>query len=294
MPRAVRRPVRPVLPAIYRYVASRLGPDIADDLAAETFLAAFRARSRFDAAQGSARSWLYGIATNMIGRHRRAEARRYRALARTPHGGPEYGEEDRIAEQVSARQLRGPLMQALARAGRGRSRRAAADLLGGLSYDEVATALAIAPGTVGSRLNRARRKVRARSRSATRPTKHRRCQLHDKDSNMHNTDDLELVRACWPASTGPHRSAPGPGPGCPPGAGRRDGGPAGQQPPAAVRAARPGPGAGVAGGGPPRRRPRRPCWSRLRAPGRRARPCGAAAATSPAPGAGAAPRSTSC
>ena len=29
-------------PAIYRYIARRLGPDGADDLVAETFLAAFR------------------------------------------------------------------------------------------------------------------------------------------------------------------------------------------------------------------------------------------------------------
>lgn len=146
---------------IYRYVASRLGPDIADDLAAETFLAAFRSRRRYDVAQGSARSWLYGIATNMIGRHRRAEARRYRALARTPPGGPEYGEEDRIAEQVSARQLRPALMQALAGLPAGDRDVLLLISVGGLSYDEVATALAIAPGTVGSRLNRARRKVRA-------------------------------------------------------------------------------------------------------------------------------------
>lgn len=146
---------------IYRYAAARLGPDAADDLAAETFLAAFRSRRRFDAAQGSARSWLYGIATNMIGRHRRAEARRYRALARTPRGGPEYGEEDRIAEQVSARQLRPALMQALAGLPAGDRDVLLLISVGGLSYDEVATALAIAPGTVGSRLNRARRKVRA-------------------------------------------------------------------------------------------------------------------------------------
>jgi hypothetical protein len=31
---------------VYRYVAGRLGPDAADDLAAETFLAAFRRRHR--------------------------------------------------------------------------------------------------------------------------------------------------------------------------------------------------------------------------------------------------------
>ena len=47
--------------AIYRYVAGRLGPDAADDLAAETFLAAFRRRHRFDPARGAVRPWLESV-----------------------------------------------------------------------------------------------------------------------------------------------------------------------------------------------------------------------------------------
>src|SRR5918997_1700455 len=50
---------------VYRYVAGRLGRDIADDLAAETFLIAFRRRDRFDPARASVRPWLYGIATTL-------------------------------------------------------------------------------------------------------------------------------------------------------------------------------------------------------------------------------------
>src|ERR671915_2470160 len=52
---------------VYRYVAGRLGRDVADDLAAETFLVAFRKRHRFDPARGSVRPWLYGIATTLVG-----------------------------------------------------------------------------------------------------------------------------------------------------------------------------------------------------------------------------------
>ncbi|MEU4547127.1 sigma factor [Nonomuraea dietziae] len=68
---------------IRRYVGRRLDLDIAEDLAAETFLIAFRRRDSFDATRGGIRPWLYGIATNLIGRHRRAELRRYRALSRS-------------------------------------------------------------------------------------------------------------------------------------------------------------------------------------------------------------------
>src|ERR1700761_8653711 len=61
---------------IYRYVAGRLGPDVADDLAAETFTDAFRKRAQFQPSRGALRPWLYGIATNLVARHRRLEAPR--------------------------------------------------------------------------------------------------------------------------------------------------------------------------------------------------------------------------
>jgi DNA-directed RNA polymerase specialized sigma24 family protein len=70
-------------PYIQRYVVRRLGQDAADDIVAETFLLAFRQRDTYDLARADARPWLYGIATNLIGRHRLAETRQYRALART-------------------------------------------------------------------------------------------------------------------------------------------------------------------------------------------------------------------
>jgi DNA-directed RNA polymerase specialized sigma24 family protein len=66
---------------IHGYVARRLGPGLADDVAAETFLVAFDRRDRYDAAYPFARPWLYGIASNLVSRHRRAEVRQYRALA---------------------------------------------------------------------------------------------------------------------------------------------------------------------------------------------------------------------
>ena len=62
-------------PRIQRYVLRRLGADAADDIVAETFLLAFRQRAGFDVARGDALPWLYGIATNLLGRHRRDEIR---------------------------------------------------------------------------------------------------------------------------------------------------------------------------------------------------------------------------
>ena len=146
-------------PAINRYITRRLGPDAADDLVAETFLAAFRRRDRYDISRADARPWLYGIATRLIGRHRRDEVRLLRAIARTgvdPAAEPVADEvTNRIAAQSASRELAGALA---------RLSQAQRDVLllvaSGLGYDEAALALAVPAGTVSSRLVHARRKVR--------------------------------------------------------------------------------------------------------------------------------------
>lgn len=88
---------------IYRYVAARIGPQAADDLASETFLVAFRKRDGFDPERGAVRRWLYGIATNLLADHRRSETRRLEALARVPVASPAESEHaDRVAARVTA------------------------------------------------------------------------------------------------------------------------------------------------------------------------------------------------
>jgi len=147
---------------ILRYVHARLGPDLAEDVTAETFLAAFRSRDRYDTARPDARPWLYGIAVRQIASHRRAEARYRRLLAAAP---PEIAAEDfgdRSAERVSAQRVR-PQLTAVLDALRRQDR----ELLllvawAGLSYEESAAALGITVSAVKSRLNR----IRMRTRSA--------------------------------------------------------------------------------------------------------------------------------
>lgn len=68
---------------ISRYATRRLGPQLAEDIVAETFLTAFRQRARFDRSRVDARPWLDGIAANLIRRHHRDEVRLLRALERT-------------------------------------------------------------------------------------------------------------------------------------------------------------------------------------------------------------------
>jgi DNA-directed RNA polymerase specialized sigma24 family protein len=129
---------------IHGYVARRLGPSLAEDVASETFLIAFDRRRRYDIAYPCARPWLYGIASNLVARHRRAEVRRYRALSRTNATHAVDSHAERVAGRLDARALRGRLV-AWAQ----------------LGLEEAARALGIPAGTARSRLHRARRRMRA-------------------------------------------------------------------------------------------------------------------------------------
>ncbi|WP_033261025.1 RNA polymerase sigma factor [Amycolatopsis vancoresmycina] len=142
-------------PEVYRYIAGRLGAQAAEDVAAETFLVAFDRRGKFDPARGDLRAWLFGIATNLVSRHRRKEARHYRALSRLDPREAAEGHENRVVDAVAAARVG----KALARLSAGERDVLLLVALGDLGYAEVAEALGISPGTVGSRLNRARKKL---------------------------------------------------------------------------------------------------------------------------------------
>jgi len=144
---------------VYRYVAGRLDTEAANDIAAETFLVAFGDRARFDPRRGGLRPWLFGIATNLVARHRRKEARHYAALARQAPEPLAYSEENRIIDAVVAGRLRPLLVRALATLPRGERDVVLLLALGQLSHEEISQTLGIPSGTVGSRLSRARKKL---------------------------------------------------------------------------------------------------------------------------------------
>lgn len=148
-------------PVIHRYVTRRLGPSVAEDVCAEVFLAAFRQRHRYAPDRLDARPWLFGIATNLVGRQRRAEVRALRALERTGADpvteGFEAGSDARLgAEAVNRR-----LAAALADLRPGYRDALLLVAWGDLTYEEIAVALGVPVGTVRSRVNRARSRMRA-------------------------------------------------------------------------------------------------------------------------------------
>jgi RNA polymerase sigma-70 factor, ECF subfamily len=145
---------------IHRYASRRLGATIAEDVVGETFLVAFRRRDSYDLAYRDARPWLFGIATNMIGRHRQAEVRFYRALTRTGVDPVIESPADDVVTRVAAAAQRQAIAAGLTKLSAAERNTVLLVDWAGLSYDEAANALGVPVGTVRSRLNRARRKVR--------------------------------------------------------------------------------------------------------------------------------------
>lgn len=146
--------------SIYQYLARRVGRDVAQDLGAETFVVAFGARSRYDLSRANARPWLYGIATNLIRRHRRSEIRMLNAFAKSV---PPVRIDDPI-EDLSTHMDHVDVLKrvATAFAKLDPEQRDALHLtaIEGLSYAEAAEALGIPVGTVHSRVARARLTLR--------------------------------------------------------------------------------------------------------------------------------------
>ncbi|RJL30991.1 RNA polymerase sigma factor [Bailinhaonella thermotolerans] len=146
-------------PAVHRYAVRRLGPDAGEDVVSETFLAAFQHRHRYDLERADARPWLYGIASNVIGKRRRDEVSLYRAYVRSGvHPAEVSG--GLVEHQADTLAVNRPLAAALLRLRAGDRDVLLLTAWAELSYEETAAALGIPVGTVRSRLNRARKKIR--------------------------------------------------------------------------------------------------------------------------------------
>ncbi len=139
---------------VHGYVQRRVGRDLADEVAAETFTRAFDRRRRYDLGHADARPWLLGIAANVLRRHWRTERRRIAAYDRAADNG------SAVAHAPSG------IAAELASALGDLSHRDREALLlftwADLSYEEIAVALGVPVGTVRSRIARARRLLRER------------------------------------------------------------------------------------------------------------------------------------
>jgi RNA polymerase sigma factor (sigma-70 family) len=146
---------------LLRYCRGRLDAEDAEDVVAQAFLVAHRRRDHYRPGGAGVRAWLFGIATNLIREHRRAEVRRLRALARLPAAMVWTADHaERAVERLDGSARGRRALAALA----GLSRRQRDVLLlyavAELTYEEIADAAGMPVGSVRSTLHRARTKIR--------------------------------------------------------------------------------------------------------------------------------------
>jgi RNA polymerase sigma-70 factor (ECF subfamily) len=150
----VERLFRTYHDGLVRYLTRRLGDrDWAEEVAQETFVRALRQERIV-----SERSWLYAVATNLVRDEARRDERRRRHL-------------QLLASEARAAELEPPGPTQLERAQEAALARRALDQLAerdrnallmreeGLDYDEIAEALGLSRGSVGTTLARARRRL---------------------------------------------------------------------------------------------------------------------------------------
>ncbi|KTR75143.1 ECF subfamily RNA polymerase sigma-70 factor [Microbacterium oxydans] len=147
--------------AVNAFATYRIGRHAAEDVLSETFLVAFRRRADFDTDVESAAPWLLGIASRLIRRHRSVEAKHWRSFAASVSQQDHSslgGLDDAMSRVDAEREVRSLKTRIAALAPKDRE-----TLLlyawQGLTYEEIAVALAVPVGTVRSRLNRVRTRL---------------------------------------------------------------------------------------------------------------------------------------
>jgi RNA polymerase sigma factor (sigma-70 family) len=159
-PAAFEAAFRQHFPLIYRFIARRVGTALAEDLAAETFAIAYRRRATFDPGLGSLRSWLFGIAANLVRHQWRAEQHLLALDARLVSEVDTSEGCDAADQRIIAALLAPRLAAALSQITADQREVLLLHAWAELSHEEIAAALEIAPGTVRSRLFRARAALR--------------------------------------------------------------------------------------------------------------------------------------
>jgi len=139
--------------ALVRYLTRRLGDrDWAEEVAQETFLRALRQETLTNE-----RAWLFAVATNLVRDEARKASRQRRQLALLAEEERESSVESQetTLERAQEAALARKAVDALAE----RDRLALLMREEGLDYGEIAEALELSPGSIGTTLSRARRRL---------------------------------------------------------------------------------------------------------------------------------------
>jgi RNA polymerase sigma-70 factor (ECF subfamily) len=138
---------------LVRYLTRRLGDrDWAEEVAQETFVRALRQTSI-----ENERAWLFAVATNLVRDEARKDMRRRKhlALLAEEHRDDVIEPEETTLERAQEAAMARKAVDGLAE----RDRLALLMREEGLDYNEIAEALELSPGSVGTTLSRARRRL---------------------------------------------------------------------------------------------------------------------------------------
>jgi RNA polymerase sigma factor (sigma-70 family) len=142
-------------------------PEVALDLVAETFAAAFAARHQCrERERAKAIAWIYGIAQKKLAHYYRRGAVERRALAKLGVEVPVISESEyeRIVELTGLEQLRGQLAQALADLPGDQRRAIELRIVAERTYAEVAAELGVSEQVARARVSRGLRELASKSR----------------------------------------------------------------------------------------------------------------------------------
>jgi RNA polymerase sigma-70 factor (ECF subfamily) len=144
---------------LFAFLVYRTGDRaLAEDLMADAFERALRARGRFDRRRGSRKTWLYAIALNVLRDHVRRSAAEGRALERVGGRQPDGGEDARLSALEEREAILGALATLSAEEREAVALRFGADL----TVPEIARALGEPLQRVEGRVYRGLRKLRER------------------------------------------------------------------------------------------------------------------------------------
>jgi len=138
---------------LVRYLTRRLGDrDWAEEVAQETFVRALRQTSI-----ENERAWLFAVATNLVRDEARKDMRRRKhlALLAEEHRDDVIEPQETTLERAQEAAMARKAVDGLAE----RDRLALLMREEGLDYNEIAEALELSPGSVGTTLSRARRRL---------------------------------------------------------------------------------------------------------------------------------------
>lgn len=142
-------------------------PSDADDLAQETFVRAWQALGRFRVGE-PLHPWLARITVNLaFSLFRRRKRRPEEPIEPLLEAGRQFGVEDDPAEHTAKRERDQQLAEAFAGLSTDHQTILVLRVVEDLSYEEIANTLGVPPGTVMSRLSRARAELKARLAART-------------------------------------------------------------------------------------------------------------------------------